>query len=429
MMTVVAVVGAQWGDEGKGKIVDHLAADAEVIARYQGGNNAGHTLVVDGKKTIFHLVPSGILHPGRTCVLGQGMVINPEVLLEELDRLDESGNLAGVNLAISERAQVILPHHVVLDKMREDRRSKSVPVGTTLRGIGPAYEDKVGRRGIRIGDLIDMARLKELVEQAMDYHRPNIETRGETVPNLDEVVEEYFEMGKRLEPFISDTTALLHRCLGMSKQILLEGAQGAMLDIDHGTYPFVTSSNTIAGATCTGLGIGPCAIDKVVAVTKAYTTRVGGGPFPTEDTGEIGEKLRDAGAEFGSTTGRPRRCGWLDAVVLKRTVKMSSATSLAITKLDVLTGIDTLKVCVGYRVGREKLEKFPFNEFDKAEPIYRGFPGWKEDITGVRVFSDLPETAQEYLKGISAIVECPIGIVSVGPGREETIVVSDPYND
>ncbi|MCP4198677.1 MAG: adenylosuccinate synthase [Proteobacteria bacterium] len=425
-MTVVVVVGAQWGDEGKGKIVDILAADAEVIARFQGGNNAGHTLVVNGKKTIFHLIPSGILHPARTCILGHGMVIDPVVLLEELDRLAQSGNLQGTNLKISNRGQVILPHHKLLDGMRE---KGSKPVGTTLRGIGPTYEDKVGRRGVRIADLLDADRLEKLVSEAQTYHRPNLEAHGETLPPVEEVVSDYFAMGKRLERFIDDVPAIIHKCLKIGKNILLEGAQGAMLDIDQGTYPYVTSSNTVAGAAGTGLGIGPRNINSVVAITKAYTTRVGGGPFPTEEEGEVGETIRTAGAEFGSTTGRPRRCGWLDAVALNRALKLSSANSMVITKLDVLTGIDTIKVCVGYQINRQKIDHFPFDEFDVVEPIYRGFPGWKEDITGARTLEDLPPQARDYLNSISTLVDCPVGMVSVGPDREQTIIVRDPFKD
>jgi adenylosuccinate synthase len=423
-MTVVAVVGAQWGDEGKGKIVDLLAAKAEVIARFQGGNNAGHTLVVNGKKTIFHLIPSGILHPARTCILGHGMVIDPVVLLQELERLTQSGNLQGTNLKISNRGQVILPHHKILDGMRE---KGSKPVGTTLRGIGPTYEDKVGRRGVRIADLLNAERLEKLISEAQEYHRPNMEAHGETVPSVEEVVSEYAAMGKRLERYVDDVPAVMHKCLKMGKHILLEGAQGAMLDIDQGTYPYVTSSNTVAGAAGTGLGIGPRDIDSVVAVTKAYTTRVGGGPFPTEEDSDVGEAIRTAGAEFGSTTGRPRRCGWLDAEVLKRSLKMSSANSMVITKLDVLTGIDPIKVGVGYQINRRKIDHFPYDEFDLVEPIYRGFPGWQEDITGARTLDDLPPRAREYIDSVSTLVDCPVGMVSVGPDREETIIVQDPY--
>ncbi len=426
-MTVVAVVGAQWGDEGKGKIVDILAAQAEIVARFQGGNNAGHTLVVDGEKTIFHLIPSGILHPGKVCVLGQGMVINPRVLLEELDKLDQSGRLAEAKLMISNRAQVILPHHMVLDRLREESKSSSVPVGTTLRGIGPAYEDKVGRRGVRIGDLLHRDRLASIVGEALNYHRPIMEAHGADIPVLEEVVDEYFAMGEKLQSYIADTPALIHQYLDEKKRILLEGAQGALLDIDHGTYPYVTSSNTIAGAACPGLGIGPTNVDRVVAVIKAYTTRVGGGPFPTEDTAETGKHLRDVGAEYGSTTGRPRRCGWLDAVTLRRTIRLSGATGLAITKLDVLSGLDEIKVCVGYTIDGEEVAGFGLSNIDKLVPKYRTFAGWKDDITGARSLDDLPAAARNYLDAMAELIGCPICIVSIGPARDQTIIVDDPF--
>jgi adenylosuccinate synthase len=428
-MTVVAVVGAQWGDEGKGKIIDHLATGAEVVARFQGGNNAGHTLVVEGKKTIFHLVPSGILHPGKVCVLGQGMVIDPRVLLEEIARLDKTGHLARATLAISDCAHVILPHHIVLDRLREERKSSSIPVGTTLRGIGPTYEDKVGRRGVRIGDLLHAERLEKLVAEALEYHRPIIEAHGETVPAREEVVSQYREMGEKLRSYITDTAHLMHESLEEGKKILVEGAQGALLDIDHGTYPFVTSSNTIAGAACAGLGIGPGVIRSVVAVSKVYTTRVGGGPFPTEDSGAAGSHLRDVGAEFGSTTGRPRRCGWLDAVALKRTTRLSGATSLAVTKLDVLSGMDRIRVCIGYRLDGKEPAGFPLGDFDRVEPVYRGFDGWAADITKARSLADLPKETRLYLDGISELVHCPVGLVSVGPGREQIVEVANPFEE
>ncbi|MCP4604432.1 MAG: adenylosuccinate synthase [Proteobacteria bacterium] len=426
-MTVVAVVGAQWGDEGKGKIVDILAAEAEVVVRFQGGNNAGHTLVVDGEKTIFHLVPSGILHPGKVCVLGQGMVINPTVLLEELDKLDKLGRLSNAILAISNRAHVILPHHMILDRLREEKKSSSVPVGTTLRGIGPTYEDKVGRRGVRIGDLIHRERFAELLGEALTYHRPIMEAHGAEVPDKDEVVKEYSAMGERLKSYITDVPALLHQNLDEGKRILLEGAQGALLDIDHGTYPYVTSSNTTAGAACAGAGIGPGAINKVVAVVKAYTTRVGGGPFPTEETGKAGKHMQDVGVEYGSTTGRPRRCGWLDAASLRRTTRLSGATGMAITKLDVLSGLDTINVCTGYMLDGKEVDAFGLANIDRLKPIYRTFEGWKEDITAALSMDDLPKAARNYLQGISEIIGCPIDIVSIGPGREQTILINTQF--
>ncbi|MDJ0765456.1 MAG: adenylosuccinate synthase [Myxococcota bacterium] len=422
-MGVVAVVGAQWGDEGKGKIVDHLAAEADVVVRFQGGNNAGHTLIVNGKKTIFHLIPSGILHPGKVCVLGQGMVINPQVLIEELDRLRASGDLAQAKLAISDRAHVILPHHLALDRLREERKSSTVPVGTTLRGIGPTYEDKVGRRGVCIGDLLKPDRLHTLVTEALNYYRPILAAHGEPEPNVDDVVSQYAGFGSELNPYITDTTELLHQCIEAKKRVLLEGAQGALLDIDHGTYPFVTSSNTIAGAACAGIGLGPTAIGSVIAVIKAYTTRVGGGPFPTENEGHVGSHLQKVGVEYGSTTGRPRRCGWLDAVALKRAVRLSGATGLAITKLDVLSGLDTIQVCVGYSTDGKAVDGFPAAELDKIQPEYLSFAGWQEDISHARSLDALPQAARDYLQGIAELLHCPISIVSVGPDREQTIPI------
>ncbi len=426
-MSVVAVVGAQWGDEGKGKIVDRIAAESEVVARFQGGNNAGHTLVVDGVQKIFHLIPSGILHPGKTCILGQGMVINPEVLLQEIDKLVESGHMAQANLVISNRGQVIMPYHLVMDRLREESRSSSVPVGSTLRGIGPAYEDKVGRRGVRVGDLLDAKRLRTIVDEALHYFSPIMKAYGADVPDAGKIVDDYSAMGARLAPHIKDTVELMQAAFRENKRVLLEGAQGAMLDIDHGTYPYVTSSNTIAGAACTGLGIGPTAVSRVFGVTKAYVTRVGSGPFPTEDDGPVGERLRKVGAEFGATTGRPRRCGWLDAVVLKRALFLSGATHIALTKLDVLSGVDTIKVCVKYKKEGEALTSFPYPSLDGVEPVYKEFPGWTENITGAKSLDELPANARAYVEAISEIVECPLGIVSVGPGREQTIMLEQPY--
>ncbi|MCU0661888.1 MAG: adenylosuccinate synthase [Myxococcota bacterium] len=426
-MSTVAVVGAQWGDEGKGKIVDRLAAQAEVVVRFQGGNNAGHTLVVGGKKSIFHLIPSGVLHPNRLSVLGNGMVIDPKVLLEELARLDAAGRLATSRIAISDRAQVILPHHLILDSLREDRRSGSVPVGTTRRGIGPAYEDKVGRRGVRMGDLLHESRFREILSAALSYHKPVIEAGGASVPVLDEVVASYMAMGQRLAGYITDTVELLHDQLEQGKPVLLEGAQGVLLDIDHGTYPFVTSSNTVAGGGCPGAGLGPRAVSHVMAVVKAYTTRVGDGPFPTEESGEIGDRLRTVGGEFGSTTGRPRRCGWLDAVALKRAMRLSSASSLAVTKLDVLSGLESIKICVAYEVDGKRVPTIPYDGLGQVRPVYETVPGWSEDVSAARRLEDLPEAARRYLRRIESLTGCPLGLVSVGPDREATIDLIRPF--
>lgn len=426
-MSIVAIVGAQWGDEGKGKIVDWVASNAEVVARFQGGNNAGHTLVVEGKQSIFHLIPSGILHSNMICILGQGMVINPEVLLQEIAKLKQTGHMGKSKLVISNRGQVIMPHHLVMDRLREESRSSKVPVGSTLRGIGPAYEDKVGRRGIRMGDLLEPIRLKSLVEEAIGYCRPIMEAHGAEIPDIEDTVEKYSAMGQELAPYIQDTVELLQDSVKSGRKILLEGAQGAMLDIDHGTYPYVTSSNTVSGAACTGLGIGPTTIGQVFGVSKAYTTRVGEGPFPTQDDGEAGERLRDIGAEYGATTGRPRRCGWLDAVVLKRALFLSGATHLALTKLDVLSGMETIKVCVSYEKDGKRLESFPYPGLDGVTPIYRDFPGWTENINDARSLEELPANTRAYLNAVSEIVDCPLGIISVGPDREQTIMLTEPF--
>jgi adenylosuccinate synthase len=427
-MTVVAVVGSQWGDEGKGKLVDLLAEQAEVVVRFQGGNNAGHTLVVDGEKRVFHLMPSGILRAGVTCVLGQGMVIDPRVLVEELDRLDGSGHLETANLVISDRAHLILPHHLILDRLREEKRSGSVPVGTTLRGIGPTYEDKVGRRGVRVGDLYRPGEALRILDQTLTYWRPMLEARGVDVPEPEQVAADLQPLAERLRPYVGDAVGLLHDHIARGSAVLMEGAQGVMLDVDHGSYPYVTSSNTVSGAVCAGAGIGPTSLDHVVAVAKAYVTRVGGGPFPTELDDAVGERLRDAGAEYGSTTGRPRRCGWFDAVLGRRALRTIGATELAITKLDVLTGLDEIKICNGYRIEGETLEALPMHGADAVEPVYETMPGWAEPIDDARELSDLPEAARSYLARLSEILDCPVGLVGVGPDREQTVRLSNPFS-
>jgi adenylosuccinate synthase len=426
-MTALAVVGAQWGDEGKGKVVDLLADRADLVVRFQGGNNAGHTLVVGGRKTVFHLIPSGILRPETLCVLGQGMVVDPRVLVEELDRLDQSGLLAGARLAISDSAHVILPHHLILDRLREESRSGSVPVGSTLRGIGPCYEDKVGRRGVRIGDIFRPEQFAQLLEATLTYWRPMLEGRGAGFPDAAGVVEETRRLGERFRHYVTDTAGLVHEHLEGGARVLLEGAQGALLDVDHGTYPFVTSSNTVSGAACAGAGLGPKHIGGVLAIVKAYTTRVGEGPFPTELHGPEGDHLRDAGREFGSTTGRPRRCGWFDAVATRRVVRITGATGLAVTKLDVLTGIDPIRVCVGYELDGAAAPGFPMRDLHRVTPVWRDYPGWSEPLTGVRSLDDLPGNARAYVEELSRLAGCPVNLLSVGPGREQTIQLSDPF--
>jgi len=426
-MTALAVVGAQWGDEGKGKVVDLLADRADLVVRFQGGNNAGHTLVVAGRRTVFHLIPSGILRPEVLCVMGQGMVIDPRVLVEELDRLDASGPLDNARLAISDSAHVILPHHLILDRLREESRSGSVPVGSTLRGIGPAYEDKVGRRGVRVGDIFRPEQFARILSATLNHWRPLLEGRGAEVPDVSSVVEETGRLAARFEPCVTDTAGLIHERLEQGARVLLEGAQGALLDVDHGTYPFVTSSNTVSGAACAGAGLGPRHVGGVLAVVKAYTTRVGEGPFPTELPDAVGERLRDAGREFGSTTGRPRRCGWFDAVAARRMTSVNGATSMAVTKLDVLTGIDPIRVCVGYEIGGGPARGFPMRDMDRVTPVYREFAGWNEPLGDIRRERDLPPAARAYVDVLSELAGCPVSLLSVGPGREQTIQVADPF--
>ncbi|MBN2718874.1 MAG: adenylosuccinate synthase [Deltaproteobacteria bacterium] len=426
-MSVVGVIGSQWGDEGKGKVVDILAEDAEMVVRYQGGNNAGHTLVVNGRKVIFHLIPSGILRDDVECVLASGLVIDLRVLVEELDTLKASGVLDKASLSLSEKAHVILPHHLMLDKLREQSKSGSVPVGSTLRGIGPCYEDKIGRRGVRIGDLYHPEIFKEILEATLEYWRPMLEGRGEVCPSADDVIAQIMPFAERVRPYVKDTVGFVQQGLKAGRQVLLEGAQGVMLDIDHGTYPFVTSSNTISGAACAGIGMGPTKVDHVVAIVKAYTTRVGAGPFPTELDDADGQFMRDKGHEYGSTTGRPRRCGWFDAVVVKRVNQINGSSSMAITKLDVLTGMKELKICVGYRLDGKEIETIPMHGLERVEPVYRTMPGWDEDITGARAMSDLPANARAYLDELVRLCECPISLVSVGPDRDETFLLQNPF--
>ena len=429
-MTTVVGVGAQWGDEGKGKIIDWLAPRADLVARFQGGNNAGHTLVVDGETTVLHVVPSGILQEGSVNLIGPGVVVDPAILLGEIDALIDRGILRDPSrLRVSGRAHVILPWHQALDKARE-RAAGKASIGTTGRGIGPAYEDKVARRGVRVADLLAPESLMGKLEtvaasrnfELTDYHG------GEAI-DVAKLHQAATEWGKRLEPYVDHTGRILDRALRAGKSVLFEGAQGTFLDIDHGTYPFVTSSNCVAGAVCTGSGVGPTRIDRVIGITKAYTTRVGAGPFPTEDEGERGEALREAGNEVGATTGRPRRCGWFDAVLLREAVTVNGLTDLALNKLDVLSGQGDLPVATGYKIDGKVTEDFPMTleEVARAEPVYEIMPGWEEDIREVRRMEDLPDNARRYVDRIEALVEVPAAFVSVGPGRDEIIKVSDPF--
>jgi adenylosuccinate synthase len=427
----VVVVGTQWGDEGKGKIVDLLTEQAALVVRYQGGNNAGHTLVVGGEKFIFHLVPSGILHSGTVCLIGNGVVLDPEVLLMEIDRLRERGYTVGPeNLRISERTQVIMPYHKRIDIAREEKKGAG-KIGTTGRGIGPCYEDKVGRRGIRVADLLNPEVFKAKLAEVLPEKNFYLEKFLEDAPiSQEEILGPYLEMGNRLQPLVANVSVLIQEAVQQGRNILFEGAQGTHLDIDHGTYPYVTSSNPVAGGACTGTGVGPNQLHHVLGIVKAYTTRVGGGPFPTECLDKIGDHLVECGMEFGSTTGRRRRCGWLDAVVLRDAARLNGLTGLAITKLDVLTGINPVKICVGYEVNGVRRQTIPatIQELEGCRPQFEELPGWTEDIRGVRRDSDLPAATQNYLKRVEALVGVPIQIISVGPDRQETMVLQNPFD-
>jgi adenylosuccinate synthase len=429
MPTVVAV-GAQWGDEGKGKIVDWLAVRANLVVRFQGGNNAGHTLVVGGEKTVLHVVPSGVLHPGTMNLIGPGVVVDPRVLLKELDELRAKGALRDPSrVRVSGRAHVILDWHVALDKAREEARREGA-IGTTGRGIGPSYEDKVARRGIRVADLLDPPSLRAAIARlAHEKNFELVEYYHWRPVDADLLFDELVDLGARLEPYVDHTGRILDQALRDGKHVLFEGAQGTFLDIDHGTYPYVTSSNCVAGAACTGAGIGPTRIDCVLGITKAYTTRVGGGPFPSEDTGRRGEWLGERGLEFGATTGRKRRCGWLDTVVLREAAIVNGTTSLAVNKLDVLSGLPEIPLATAYRIDGKLTRHFPMTlgELARAEAVYETLPGWEEDLSGVRRFEDLPENARRYLERVETLVDVPVALVSVGPGRDETIARSDPF--
>jgi adenylosuccinate synthase len=423
-VSALVAVGAQWGDEGKGKIVDWLALSADLVVRFHGGNNAGHTLIVDGKKTVLHLVPSGILQPGAVNLIGPGVVVDPRVLLEELDKIQAQGVLRDPSrVRVSGRAHVILGWHIALDKARDEARRESA-IGTTGRGIGPAYEDKVARRGIRVADLLDPVALRPAIERLAEEKNFELtQLHGWPPIDVDALYDELVALGPRLEPFVDHTGRILDRALRENKKVLFEGAQGTFLDIDHGTYPYVTSSNCVAGAACTGAGVGPTRIDTVLGITKAYTTRVGGGPFPTEDAGAGGKWLGEKGMEFGATTGRKRRCGWLDLVVLREAAIVNGLTSFAMNKLDILSGLAEIPVASAWRIDGKLVHDFPMTlqEIERAEPVYEVMPGWKEDITGVRAYEKLPDNARHYVERIEALVGVPIDVISVGPDRDQTI--------
>jgi adenylosuccinate synthase len=425
----IVIVGTQWGDEGKGKIVDLLAEYADVVVRFQGGNNAGHTMVVEGEQFISHLVPSGILQK-KTCLIGNGVVVDPSVLVEELDKLKNKGIDTGPNLLkISEKAHVIMPYHKQIDLAREKMKGDQ-KIGTTGRGIGPCYEDKASRRGIRFVELIDAEVFKETVHAVLEEKNFYLKHYLSAEPlDPEPIVQQYQGYAERLAPHVVNISIVMNQAVKAGKQILFEGAQGTHLDIDHGTYPFVTSSNTVSGNACCGAGIGPKEITGVIGIVKAYTTRVGRGPFPTELFDEIGDTIQKKGAEFGATTGRKRRCGWLDTVLLQNAVRLNGLTGLVITKLDVLDGLESLKICTGYEYNGEIIDDFPANLkiIGACKPVFETLPGWPEDISGLRKLEDLPKNARRYLDRIEELLETPIDIVSVGPGREETIIVNHPF--
>jgi adenylosuccinate synthase len=429
-VTTLVAVGAQWGDEGKGKLVDWLAPQAQLVVRFQGGNNAGHTLVVEGEQTILHLVPAGVLNPTTVNLIGPGVVVDPAGLLGALEELKHKGALRDPSrVRVSGRAHLILPWHTALDKAREEA-ARGRAIGTTGRGIGPAYEDKVARRGIRVADLLRPEALEEALGRIGEQKNFELEGYYHWQPvDAGQLYRQCLEWGRQLEPYVDHTERTLEGALRDGKHVLFEGAQGTFLDIDHGTYPYVTSSNCVAGAVCAGAGIGPTRIDRVLGITKAYTTRVGGGPFPTEETGELGKKLRDLGAEFGATTGRIRRCGWLDAVMLREAATVNGFTQLAINKLDVLSGMPELRVATAYRINGKLTEDFPMTlpEIEQAEPVYETLPGWDEDVTGVRCYEDLPGAARRYVERVEALAGVPVEIVSIGPGRDETISRAEPF--
>ena len=419
----LCVLGAQWGDEGKGKIVYLLTPQFSIVARYQGGNNAGHTVYVSGKKFVLHLIPSGILHPGIVCIIGNGVVVDPRALFKELDEIAQLGIDVTGRLLVSDKAHLILPYHRDLEVLAEARRGEQ-KIGTTSRGIGPAYEDKIGRRGIRMGDLADQSADGPLAMAV----RENVAARNRIVGNADlkwqDLLGELREAWKRLQPLVADTSLYLHRSLVAGKRVMFEGAQGTLLDIDHGTYPFVTSSNSTAGGAATGLGVGPSAIGKVLGVAKAYTTRVGGGPLPTELFGEIGERLRETGQEYGASTGRPRRCGWYDAVAVRYAARVNGLHALAITKLDVLDGLSEIQICTAYKCGSETLTEMPSDlaQLAACEPIYETMPGWTEPTAGVTAYDKLPAAAKNYIRKLEETSGVEAAIVSTGSDRAETII-------
>lgn len=425
-MSNIIVMGAQWGDEGKGKIVDLLTKDVDYIVRFQGGNNAGHTVIAGGKKYILHLIPSGILHPGKVCCIGNGVVLDPQVFWQELEGLRDQGIAVGPDrMIISKKTHLIMPYHKVLDAARETARTGDRKIGTTGRGIGPCYEDKMCRVGIRAADLTMPELLRAKIGRALREKNCLFESLYGLEPmDADQVFEEVYAMREHFEPYLGDVSGILEEAKRQEQNVLFEGAQGVLLDIDHGTYPFVTSSNTVAGGASAGSGCPVNSFDRIIAIVKAYTTRVGGGPFPTELFDEQGKYLQEKGAEFGATTGRERRCGWLDAVVLREAVRLNGPTDIALTKLDVLGGLDQIGICVGYEYNGERIDYPPQEQegLSKVTPIYEYVPGWKEDISQLTSWSSLPRAARDYVARIERLVGVPVSIVSVGPDREQTLI-------
>lgn len=430
MSRKVIILGTQWGDEGKGKIVDLLTDQAKVVVRFQGGHNAGHTLVIDGKKTILRLIPSGILRDDVKCLIGNGVVISPAALLQEMDELESNGIPVSQRLKISGSCHLLLPYHIELDKAREKARGKTA-IGTTGRGIGPAYEDKVARRGIRVMDLLDIESLAERLAELSEYHNFMLENYYGLDPiPFQKTLDDLLAASKRIIPLISDVTSELMHYSQNDAPILFEGAQGTWLDVDMGTYPYVTSSNTTAGAAATGSGIGPLAFDYVLGITKAYTTRVGAGPFPTELHDAVGKHLAEKGQEFGSVTGRPRRCGWFDAVAMRRAITVNSVTGLCITKLDVLDGLETVKICVAYQINNKQVQVTPQDSqlFATCEPVYEEMPGWQVSTFGIKSLEELPPQAMAYIKRLEDLVGAPIDVISTGPDRVQTIIKRHPFD-
>ncbi len=426
----VVVLGAQWGDEGKGKIVDLLTQEIGAVVRFQGGHNAGHTLVIGGRKTVLHLIPSGILRDQALCLIGNGVVLSPAALRKEIDELEASGIEVRSRLKISPATPLIMPYHIALDQGRE-KAAGGKAIGTTGRGIGPAYEDKVARRGIRVSDLSYPEQLADLLRSALDYHNFVLTGYLKVEPvDFQRTLDEALAFGEYVKPMKSDVAGILHELRRQGRRVLFEGAQGSLLDIDHGTYPYVTSSNTTIGGALAGTGIGADAIDYVLGIAKAYATRVGGGPFPTELDDATGQALRDRGQEYGATTGRPRRCGWIDIVALKRAVAISGINGLCITKLDVLDGLERLRMCIAYRYRGKETEYAPLDAqgWDECEPVYLDFPGWTEDTHGITDWERLPAAARAYLRALEELAGCPLAMVSTGPDRDANIVLRDPWS-